>query len=468
MDAWGVANRVVDSLHERFVFGAALLGCGLSRGFLGWLLAMTKEAETLGFSSGVAHGVLDAGEAAGFLIVALAASRLAPLYPRGLALCGSAALPALSATCVAAASLCDPSTLAASAFILGLFTGGLGYALLLSMWLELYGALPPRSALLAFAASETVSFLVWLVLHEGTALLGLVMCTLCVAGAPACLVLGYRLVAPDDRPSEPGTLGGSSWRLVAWTVTVSLVYGLNDGLARFGVSTWASKLGSLVPAAIVLACLVARVQRFDAHAFWLASFGLILTGIAASFAPQTAPAATQALLSAAKSALNMLLVSVICLRAYQRRTSAASYAAVLFGSSIVALQAGKLAGLALGSPSGQITAPAIAGMVAAVAASALIFNGRVLDRQLAEEVRQSGPRGGLAELATRLGLTERELAVLEMAVRGQSAQSVSEALFIAPSTVRSHLAHIYEKCGVHSQAELEQFVAVWLKKHGRH
>jgi predicted ATPase/DNA-binding CsgD family transcriptional regulator len=51
-------------------------------------------------------------------------------------------------------------------------------------------------------------------------------------------------------------------------------------------------------------------------------------------------------------------------------------------------------------------------------------------------------------------LSAREHQVAERYAHGESYKVIAEALFVSPSTVRSHLNKIYEKLGVHSKAEL--------------
>ena len=57
-------------------------------------------------------------------------------------------------------------------------------------------------------------------------------------------------------------------------------------------------------------------------------------------------------------------------------------------------------------------------------------------------------------LATRIGLSAREVEVLEEFARGRSAAFIAEKLFISPNTVKTHLRRIYEKAGIHSRQEL--------------
>jgi len=49
-------------------------------------------------------------------------------------------------------------------------------------------------------------------------------------------------------------------------------------------------------------------------------------------------------------------------------------------------------------------------------------------------------------------LTRREREVLQLLVAGKTDRAIAEELFIGTRTVESHVAHIFEKLGVHSRA----------------
>ena len=59
------------------------------------------------------------------------------------------------------------------------------------------------------------------------------------------------------------------------------------------------------------------------------------------------------------------------------------------------------------------------------------------------------------------GLTERELEVLLVLVRGESNQAIAEDLGISAKTVGHHVQHVYQKAGVRSQAA----AALWAFEH---
>jgi DNA-binding CsgD family transcriptional regulator len=72
-----------------------------------------------------------------------------------------------------------------------------------------------------------------------------------------------------------------------------------------------------------------------------------------------------------------------------------------------------------------------------------------LDRDVVEAVLTAAgrqdrpPKGNLPA-----GLSEREVEVLRLAVRGLTNRQMAEALFVAPKTVGHHLESIYSKIGV--------------------
>ncbi len=56
-------------------------------------------------------------------------------------------------------------------------------------------------------------------------------------------------------------------------------------------------------------------------------------------------------------------------------------------------------------------------------------------------------------------LTARETEVAEAFSLGETHRDIAERLAISPSTVRRHLANIYEKLGISSKVELDRMLA---------
>jgi DNA-binding CsgD family transcriptional regulator len=68
--------------------------------------------------------------------------------------------------------------------------------------------------------------------------------------------------------------------------------------------------------------------------------------------------------------------------------------------------------------------------------------------------RRPGERPYLEEAAKRYGLTPREQEVLSYLLQGRSYESIGRLLCIAPSTVKTHVSHIYAKCDITTRDEL--------------
>lgn len=74
------------------------------------------------------------------------------------------------------------------------------------------------------------------------------------------------------------------------------------------------------------------------------------------------------------------------------------------------------------------------------------------DAAVAEPSQPVAPAGPL--YPPEWNLTEREDEILGLWVTSHGLRSIGETLGLSESTVKTHVRHIYEKCGVHSRAEL--------------
>jgi DNA-binding NarL/FixJ family response regulator len=74
---------------------------------------------------------------------------------------------------------------------------------------------------------------------------------------------------------------------------------------------------------------------------------------------------------------------------------------------------------------------------------------------IAQRVRRLPDLTRLPEVSE---LSTRQLEVLTRLLDGQRVSTMAAEMFVSPSTIRNHLAAIYRKFGVHSQAELLAYV----------
>lgn len=72
------------------------------------------------------------------------------------------------------------------------------------------------------------------------------------------------------------------------------------------------------------------------------------------------------------------------------------------------------------------------------------------------DARRASPSAGFAvRLGRAYDLSPRESEVARLLYENRSASYICDALDLAPSTVKTHVRHIYEKTGVHSRSELQ-------------
>ena len=82
-----------------------------------------------------------------------------------------------------------------------------------------------------------------------------------------------------------------------------------------------------------------------------------------------------------------------------------------------------------------------------------------LEQAIAEAANLLASNGVTADAAPAApvgqptGLTPRERDVLRLLVEGRSDKEIAAALFIGPRTVQTHVANLFAKLGVNSQAE---------------
>ena len=73
---------------------------------------------------------------------------------------------------------------------------------------------------------------------------------------------------------------------------------------------------------------------------------------------------------------------------------------------------------------------------------------------LGEPARCKLPEECWPELAARLNLTDRELAVVQGLFEGQKEEPIAKSLGISAHTVHTHLVRVYRKLNVRNRAEL--------------
>lgn len=156
---WEAVRRFYASLNAIPKVSFALLGCGLARAWLWWMLSLVSYSDAFpAFSSHEGHFLFDLGEIIGFFLLPLLAHRFSPFFKRGVLVAAALALT----LCCTAGTLIALTFPATGPYALLLIVGaGLGYAFLFLLWLELYGCLTARPMLIAWTGSYFLALLIW-------------------------------------------------------------------------------------------------------------------------------------------------------------------------------------------------------------------------------------------------------------------------------------------------------------------
>lgn len=91
------------------------------------------------------------------------------------------------------------------------------------------------------------------------------------------------------------------------------------------------------------------------------------------------------------------------------------------------------------------------------AEAARLLERESLDGDAVRAVIEAAGERPTAKRSAPAGLTNRELEVLRLLVRGRSEKEIAGELYISRSTVHTHVAHIYGKTGVSTRAGLAMF-----------
>jgi len=79
------------------------------------------------------------------------------------------------------------------------------------------------------------------------------------------------------------------------------------------------------------------------------------------------------------------------------------------------------------------------------------------------EVLGSVRTGLFAPFSNRIGLSQREVAVIRAGVGGRTNRDIAEVLGVSQSTVENHLHAVYQKTGTNDRAEVTRACTTWLQ-----
>lgn len=452
------AYRHFDSLF-RFLDAYSLvivagIGFGICRVALNWATGIVQTGPSLPSNVG-GHLVIDVGKVLGIvLFVSLTYFRDSERHSLALLILPSICLGVGVTLCYLCTVLLLPSTpLAVGCLLLGS-----GSAALFLQWLELFGDLSPRSALLGISWGYAANYLIGApFLDQATAP---VFLTILLASVLSFVLVAYctnrlgegissRKVVPSGRITPPVPI-------VLLLVVFSFAYGMAENATGLGHSTIVAKIGGAVPALVVIVSILFLKHRFELRALYAFILPLMAAGIGCTLILGSQPWVSQTMLSASIAACYILGYTLACMASYQDRISALLPCAAVRLTVLLSSLAGLLFSVRMPGGFVPLTVEGILALMV-IAYCAVLLKHDSYSLLIAPSFEQGAePEGLLARFADEKGLTKREKTVFMLLASGKTAQEIADALFISPGAVRAHVSRIYSKAGVHSHSELEE------------
>ena len=438
------------------------LGLGVYRA---WLNVLFEDDLTAGAANvSVSQDAFDLVMIAALLLCALCARRLTPLWPRrwarlacaGLLTCSSLLAYAFWIGGIPVALVTVPYTL----------MGGVGIALMILLWSELYGMLSPTRICLYYAASLLVgAALGWLLRGFDPTMLPLVAALLPLISL-RCLWNCHRSEQVPDVASLEWARFSFPWKPVLVIAVYSFAYGLlQSSIADVARPNTAP--GTVLCALIIALAIVVLHDRVDFGALQ----GAVLPFASAVFLVLAAvgglsPWWANLCANAGYTASQVFIMTMIGSLCYYWGASAIWLFGIERAVRSLAMMAGRGVEGALGA-AGLSYVPLLVVVVMAVTFVAL-REGRLSSAwgvRLAETAGVGGggarsveDRGSLTRacsaLARERNLSQREEEVLLLLAQKKTARDIERELCVANGTAKAHIRHVYQKLDIHAREEL--------------
>lgn len=407
------------------------------------------------------------------VVVALGASRIAPLYGKSWP-APVAAICLIASTCCNFYSILDPGT-SQYLGIPAVIAGGVGIAFLILLWSELFGCLNPLRVALYYSGGIVVgSLILWL--FKGLALPWLFVCTCLVPTVSlACLKQAYSYLPDTERPHATWGSFSLPWKPIAVVALYSFSYGLCEHVFE-GPLGIHSGLGCVFAGVLVYACISLRRTAFQFSALCKIALLLIVFSLVpfGDFLPRGSFISSFCALGSYTLCLIVIMI-ILSNLVYRYGVNALWLFGIERAVRLVSVQAGigtrDLTSL-VASPFAVDVALGVVVTLSVVFATKLLLSekqlsspwGAVLKETLEDDQNMPTERNRLGikcqELAERAALTQREEEILLLLAQRKKPADIERELFVANSTVKTHVKHIYQKLDVHSRKELFNLLGI--------
>ena len=430
--------------------GIALYRAWIELAFVGSYLGTSLQAET-------SRNLFDGTMVVVFLLGAIFAKQLSPLIRKRTAHWMALSFLLVSTTCVVIGAIHPDMTNAL--MWPAAICGGIGVAVIVILWSELYGCLGPVRVALYYSASIVAAALIVYTMKGFLFSWFATFLFMLPIGSLVSLSLAFDSLSEKERPSAPFAEATFPWKLAIWMAVYSFAYGLAQ--SQLTTSTFGphSSPGVLAIGAFVFFGVALRKRKFDFSAIFhvalpLAVAAFLFVPVVGNF-NQTFTALR---IAAAYTACSILLMIILTNMCYRQGISALWFFCIERSVRMIFNALGREARDPILELSIGIDSSIILLTERSITAQWGIGI-KTSDAKRAEEiVREDLLKNRSREIALNYRLSLREEEILTLLAQRKRNTAIASELFISEQTVKTHIRNLYKKLDVHSRDELFDLV----------
>lgn len=434
------------------------------------------EVVFVGSFVGFPHGnigsqnVFDATMVLTLLACTFFARRIGTLLNRSLAyfLCG---ILLLSSTALMFATLFYPS-LASLLSLPAAVSGGMGIAIIILMWSEVYGCLNSLKVTYYYCVSLVCSALIIYLCRGLYAPWLFALCLVMPVSSLLCVLLAYRSFSVQETPIVP-----RSWFSVPWKPMLLMsVYGLAFGLRESGMYESGfgphSSFGTLAVAVAIVVIILIQGQGFNINVIYRLALPLMVGAFLVlptfGFLGETISGFCT---NASYGAFSILTMIVLASMSYYNGISALWLFGMERGIRLLFTVLGRQINEYVGTlPFAGVDPQVIISaciILLVVTLSLILYSEKDIssrwgvsfmgDKEDAADkavMKKQRLVASSSKIAREHRLTQREQEVLLLLAQKKSITEIEHELFIANGTAKAHVQNIYKKLSIHSREEL--------------
>lgn len=354
--------------------------------------------------------------------------------------------------------------------------GGVGIALIILMWSELYGCLNPLRIALYYSAAIIVGALL-IYIYRGFAFPWLfVMTSLLPAVSLLMVWRGFCFLPDAEKPSLSWSRFSIPWKAIILMSLYAFAYGLMENHLYSGFLGPHSAFGTVIIAAVVFLGVVIRGGNFDFGLIYRIGLPLMVGALiilsSLGFFGETLSNLFAAGGYTALSILTMVIFANIC---YRYGVSAIWLFGIERGVRAIFMMLGRRVqditlDLHFEGMEGS-TIVVILTMLAVIVGTMVFMTERDLSSRwgahFLSSVKNTESIIKKQELADRCDalakeyrLSAREEEVLLLLAQRKTVGVIERELFIANGTAKAHIRHIYKKLDIHSREALLSMLGI--------